>query len=582
MIGCLMAATLYAQTDNQYEAQKDSLRQRIAATEGQEKLEAWQELIAHIFYEEEEDADTVVHYLAAHEQACLDQQMPAGAARCRGNLITYYYSNELFDELFERANDDLRFIAAQQEWNSYFKAYKNVVMSYFYAGQKEKAIEEAKRCYELSKDIDAPQAKTWPLYTLGNVLLWSRRYEESEDYFRRCIDASGKEAACYDVKLYAYDGLAKAYNTGEKNEKLALLFPVWEADLRQIETTGMVTTSASWSNFYISTLNYYSLINAYDRLEAYCQEIEQRADIIVHRNVRNILLFARQQIAMSKGLYQQAFDYAQQLLDIRTSQQDVYGQYTSYRDMTLALGYLNRGADCEEAFLHTLELKDSIANTDFHAQLDELRTIYEVDRLTAEKERNRNYFLFALGGCCLLALALGIWIHLNRQITRKNRALARQIREQIEQQDARERELLARVSFLSGNNDNSGDFDDESDCPEARKDRLCIAIRDLMLREKVYRDKHVTRDQVVERLGTNKMLFTDAFQYCFNMSFSEYINSLRLKEAVQLLEDPAILIDTISERTGFGTVRTFQRQFRAQYNMSPKEYRNMMQAEAKA
>lgn len=77
------------------------------------------------------------------------------------------------------------------------------------------------------------------------------------------------------------------------------------------------------------------------------------------------------------------------------------------------------------------------------------------------------------------------------------------------------------------------------------------------------------------------MLFTDAFQYCFDMSFSEYINTLRLKEAVQLLENPSITIDTISERTGFGTIRSFQRQFRAKYNMSPKEFCDMMLAEAK-
>jgi transcriptional regulator GlxA family with amidase domain len=58
------------------------------------------------------------------------------------------------------------------------------------------------------------------------------------------------------------------------------------------------------------------------------------------------------------------------------------------------------------------------------------------------------------------------------------------------------------------------------------------------------------------------------------MSFSEYINTLRLKDAVILLQQSDLSIESISEETGFGTVRTFQRQFQTRYGMSPKDYRN--------
>jgi AraC-type DNA-binding domain-containing proteins len=78
---------------------------------------------------------------------------------------------------------------------------------------------------------------------------------------------------------------------------------------------------------------------------------------------------------------------------------------------------------------------------------------------------------------------------------------------------------------------------------------------------------------MIERIGTNKELFVDAFQYCFGLSFPEYINFLRLKDAITLLEESDLSIEEISERVGFGTVRTFQRQFQAKYNMSPKDYR---------
>ncbi len=458
LIGCLLAATLQAQDDSRYQTQKDSLWQRVETTQGAEKLEAWHEFVLHIFYDE--GPDVVTAHLASYEQACLDQQNVAGAARCRGNVTLYYYTHDLYDEVAKRADDDLQFIASQQDWNTYFKTYKNVVMS----------------------------------------------------------------------------------------------------------------------NFYICTFNYYNGIKDYDRLEAYCREVEQRPDMMTYRTIKTTILFSHQQIALSRGQYQQAYDCAEQLLALRTGEQDVYGQFTSYRDMVDALAYLNRGDDCTVAFAQALALKDSIAKTDFHAQLDELRTVYEVDKHIAEKEHTRLFLFFALGVCCLLALVLGIWIHFSCTITRKNRVLAQQIHELTEQQEVREQEILNKTTFLPPPFTNGHPPLKDDDCLEVRKDRLCIAIRDLMLREKVYRDPNISRDQVIERLGTNRELFLDAFQYCFHMSFPEYINSLRLKEAVQILEDPALAIESISERSGFGTIRTFQRQFQAKYNMSPKNYREMLQA----
>jgi AraC-like DNA-binding protein len=40
-----------------------------------------------------------------------------------------------------------------------------------------------------------------------------------------------------------------------------------------------------------------------------------------------------------------------------------------------------------------------------------------------------------------------------------------------------------------------------------------------------------------------------------------------------MLEGSDVSIAEISEKVGFGTPRTFQRQFTAKYNISPKDYR---------
>jgi len=78
---------------------------------------------------------------------------------------------------------------------------------------------------------------------------------------------------------------------------------------------------------------------------------------------------------------------------------------------------------------------------------------------------------------------------------------------------------------------------------------------------------------MVQRMGTNRELFIEAFLFCFKMSFPDYVNSLRLKDAVALLEQSDPSIEDISHQTGFGTIRTFRWQFQAKYNITPKDYR---------
>jgi AraC-like DNA-binding protein len=76
-------------------------------------------------------------------------------------------------------------------------------------------------------------------------------------------------------------------------------------------------------------------------------------------------------------------------------------------------------------------------------------------------------------------------------------------------------------------------------------------------------------------LGTNRWLFDEAVLHCFGNSFPDYINDLRLQDAVTMLEKSDLSMQEISEKAGFGSDRTFRRQFQNKYNMSPKDYRKL-------
>ena len=79
--------------------------------------------------------------------------------------------------------------------------------------------------------------------------------------------------------------------------------------------------------------------------------------------------------------------------------------------------------------------------------------------------------------------------------------------------------------------------------------------------------------------GLSKALYlsqshiSHTFSQKLKISFSDYVNSLRLDEAVRLLEQTSHSMEEIAERSGFPTVRTFNRVFRKKFDISPSEYR---------
>ena len=76
-----------------------------------------------------------------------------------------------------------------------------------------------------------------------------------------------------------------------------------------------------------------------------------------------------------------------------------------------------------------------------------------------------------------------------------------------------------------------------------------------------------------ERAGMSLGRFTRAFRRHTGMTFVQYVNSLRIKKACDLLMAGDRQITDICYMTGFNNVSNFNRRFLAQKNMSPSEFR---------
>ena len=83
----------------------------------------------------------------------------------------------------------------------------------------------------------------------------------------------------------------------------------------------------------------------------------------------------------------------------------------------------------------------------------------------------------------------------------------------------------------------------------------------------------ITIDQVAKALLSSKSHISHTFSNVLNISFPDYINILRLGDAVKLMEDPQLSLVEIAAASGFSSLRNFSRVFAKHYGTSPAQYR---------
>ena len=83
-----------------------------------------------------------------------------------------------------------------------------------------------------------------------------------------------------------------------------------------------------------------------------------------------------------------------------------------------------------------------------------------------------------------------------------------------------------------------------------------------------------------EELHLSKYYISHLLGDKLGIRFNDYVNSLRISEACRLLRTTSMSITEISDTSGFGTLRTFNRSFIKQLGTSPSEYRKNNRGEA--
>lgn len=87
--------------------------------------------------------------------------------------------------------------------------------------------------------------------------------------------------------------------------------------------------------------------------------------------------------------------------------------------------------------------------------------------------------------------------------------------------------------------------------------------------------EELSLDRLAEIAGYSKYHFSRIFKKYNGVSFVQYISNKRIKMAEKLLADPDLSITEVAMRSGFSSLTTFNRSFKAVKDCTPSEFKRL-------
>lgn len=568
----LFLLTAWGQTDD-VRQKKDSLQGLIRTLRGEALLEVYNELKEYIFYYEH-DIESIIRFFDQYEKEARKQNNLDFEKNARESLLLKLFQEYQHNQVIARAPKDIDFFYKNQQWKSYCKVHKGYILSLFHAGKQEEALLVAQNFYEQSQQIAYPDAVLYALHFLGLLHIEMGKREEALNFFTEAINEAKKSPAVTEIRIDAYFYAVQSLIVLRRFDEAEQLLKQWDADLKKMEQQDEEETALSLkANLYRMYIRLYQNKEDYDLMEKYCDKLE--ALNFNSPNVQMALSVNRTAIYQRRGDYENALEATNKGLAVAEETGILRHIRNFSKTRAKLLHTLKRPDEVVETYERILVLTDSIYSIEIQKQLDEIRTQYEVDKHIAEKERNRNYFLFALGGCLLLAIVLGIWIYYSRTIIKKNRGLYLQIKEQdrlAEELDAMTKQYEQIPQFVTSTNK---DAENAQLSGNKQQRQLVSQLREFLLKDRYFAIADIDINEIASQMASNRTSLFGALKTVAEKTPMEYINYLRLDEAKHLLENSDITIETIAFECGFNTARTFYRQFRERYRITPADYRKM-------
>ncbi|MDD3334745.1 MAG: helix-turn-helix transcriptional regulator [Eubacteriales bacterium] len=116
--------------------------------------------------------------------------------------------------------------------------------------------------------------------------------------------------------------------------------------------------------------------------------------------------------------------------------------------------------------------------------------------------------------------------------------------------------------------------------PESIREEIQTNITDTLHMEQLltymqsnYNNPDLTLSMLAGHMNLSESYCSRFFSKTVRMTFMEYLNALRTNNVKYMLVDTDLSITEIQQRSGFGSIQTFNRVFKQQAKVSPSEFR---------
>ena len=220
-------------------------------------------------------------------------------------------------------------------------------------------------------------------------------------------------------------------------------------------------------------------------------------------------------------------------------------------------------------------------NAEKERSLNELKVKYDTEKQGNEIKQNKLELLQKEGKINLLifilSLAVTVLGGLYYLYHRKNKLYLNIVR-QNQEAIKREKNLYLQIKQLQGE-ENKLELSEKysvSSLTDEKSSTLYKELETLMREKQVYKDNFLTKEKLAEMLGTNRTYLSQIINEKYGSSFTYYINSYRIDEAIHVLSDPdnTIPLKALSAQLGFNSISTFYKVFQLAVGMPPSLYRS--------
>ena len=111
---------------------------------------------------------------------------------------------------------------------------------------------------------------------------------------------------------------------------------------------------------------------------------------------------------------------------------------------------------------------------------------------------------------------------------------------------------------------------------DKRSKELCNKLEEMLIKEHIFTEQHITIDMLIQRLGTNSKYITEIIRRSGYQSFYDMICQHRVRHAISLIhQNPDERLHIIADQCGFSSPSSMAKAFQSQGKPAPSSFKTL-------